>query len=237
MVDNYKVRSKKADGNGGLITIQAAKASRTAAETGHSGDSDYGSDTGLVDIEKLNSSEAGYRGYATQITLAAAAVSVDNIDDKFSAAAALGDAASESTTTNIGAALLLYNGSTRDRARGNQDLTVFASAARTADPTAVIITNYNARGLHLVINVTATTSTPSVVFTIEGRDVLSGEYYTILASVAITAIGTTVLRIYPGLGASANVIANDVLPRTIRVKAVHADSDSITYSVGISLIL
>lgn len=237
MVDNYRVRSKKADGNGGLITVQAAKADRSAAESGHSGDTDYGSDTGLVDVEKLSSSEASYRGMFTEVTGLLLQASADNLDDKFSNEAALSDAVAESTTTNVGAALLLYNGSTRDRARSNQDLTIFASATRTATPTAVIVTNYNARGLHLVINVTSVTSTPSVVFTIEGRDILSGEYYTILASAAITGTGTTVLRVYPGLGASANLIANDILPRTINIKAVHGDADSITYSVGCSLIL
>lgn len=69
MTDNYRVRSKKSDGNGGLISIQAAKANRTAAESGHSGDADYGSDTGIVDVEKLSSSEASYRGMATETTL------------------------------------------------------------------------------------------------------------------------------------------------------------------------
>lgn len=237
MTANYKVRSKQSSGDGGLITTQAAKASRTAAGTSHQGDSDYGSDSAIVDVEKYDSNEASYRGMFTQTTGALLATSADNIDDKLATAAALGDAASESTSTTVGAALLLYNGSTRDRARCNQDLTVYASAARTADPSYTIITNYNGKGCHLVINVTSITSTPSVVFTIEGRDILSGEYYTILASAAIVATGTTILRVYPGLTASTNLVANDILPRTIRIKAVHADADSITYSVGISLIL
>lgn len=113
---------------------------------------------------------------------------------------------------------------------------LYASAARTTDPTPADQTNANARGLHVIIDVTAITATPSVVFTIQGKDPASGKYYTLLASAAITAAGTTVLRVYPGLTVAANLTANDVLPRTWRVVAVHGDADSITYSVGYSLI-
>lgn len=112
----------------------------------------------------------------------------------------------------------------------------FDSAARTATTNSGDLDNGQHRGLHLTINVTAITSTPSVVFTIQGKDEISGSYYTILASAAITGTGTTVLRVYPGLTASANTVANDVLPKTWRVLATHADGDSITYSVGACLI-
>lgn len=131
----------------------------------------------------------------------------------------------------------LFNGTSWDRHRGNNDITVLASAARTATLQSSDITNYNAKGLHLVINVTAASATPSVVFTIQGKDALSSAYYTILASAAITGTGTTVLRVFPGATAAANLAANDILPRTWRVDATHADADSITYSVGASVIL
>lgn len=113
---------------------------------------------------------------------------------------------------------------------------IFASAARTATVASADITNRGGRGAVIVIDVTAAADTPSVVFTVQGKDDLSGKYYTMLASAAITATGTTVLRIFPGMTAAANVAANDVLPRTWRVNAVHADADSITYSVGASII-
>ena len=71
---------------------------------------------------------------------------------------------------------------------------------------------------------------------IEGKDLISGKYYTVLASAAITGTGTTVLKVYPGITASANASASDILPRTWRVTATHANTDSITYSVGASVI-
>lgn len=194
------------------------------------------------------------------------------IDTELPSAAALADSASNPTTPTVGAASLVwggsswsrqiavvtnadglggtaslnrpqvssiglaYNGATFDRLRTNTDNTIYASAARTADPTAVDQTNYNGRGLHVVIDVTAVTATPSVVFTIQGKNSL-GVVYTILASAAITGTGTTVLKVYPGLTGAANAVANDVLPRTWNIKAVHADTDSITYSVTASVIL
>jgi hypothetical protein len=150
--------------------------------------------------------------------------------------ATLADGAANVTAPTVGAGALDYNGATWDRRRGNTDVTVFSSAARTATPTPYDGTNYNAKGLHLVIDCTAASATPSVVFTIQGADAISGKFYTILASAAITGTGTTILRVYPGLTAAGNLVASDILTRTWRVIATHADSDSITYTVGASLI-
>jgi hypothetical protein len=114
--------------------------------------------------------------------------------------------------------------------------TIFASAARTATVNGDDILNDDARGVVVVIDCTAIAASPSVVFTIQGKDEVSGKYYTILASAAITGTGTTVLRVYPGLTASANVTVSDVLPHTWRVIATHGDADSITYTVGFSTV-
>jgi len=85
----------------------------------------------------------------------------------------------------------------------------------------------------VIINCSAKTGTPSVTFDVEGKDPASGDYYPILTSVAITGTGMTVLRIHPAMVAATNVIAAEVLPHTFRVRATHADGDSITYSVGV----
>jgi len=116
--------------------------------------------------------------------------------------------------------------------------TVYASAARTATPTAVTFQAGRYNFLHLVIDVTAIASTPSVVCTVDGLDPVSGKYYNLLTSAALTESGspyTRVLKIGPGLPVTANVSANDILPDTIRVTMTHADTDSITYSVGANL--
>lgn len=111
----------------------------------------------------------------------------------------------------------------------------YASAARTASPDTVELEVAGYRALHMVIDCTAATGSPSVVFTIAGIDRVSGKAYTLLASAAITGTGTTVLRVGPGLTAAGNLVANDVVPPVIRITPVHTGSDSITYSVGIAL--
>lgn len=126
---------------------------------------------------------------------------------------------------------------TWDRQRPNHSLTALASAARTATVNSSDLTNYNARGLHCIIDVSAYPAAASVVPHIQAYDPLSTSYYDILVGNAIVATGTTILKIYPGITESANASASDIVPRTFRVRMVHADADSITYSVGIQLVL
>lgn len=114
--------------------------------------------------------------------------------------------------------------------------TILDSAGRTATNNSEWYTNADYRGGHFIIDVTAVVSSPSVTFTIQGYDTASGKTYTVLASAAITGTGTTVLKVYPGLTASANAVANDVLPRVWRIVATHSNANSITYSVGFSAI-
>lgn len=117
-----------------------------------------------------------------------------------------------------------------------QHVGVFPSGARTATVSSPDRTNLNGTGMILVIDCTAISASPSVTFTIEGKDPASGKYYTILTSAAITGTGTTVLRVHPDLTAAANTVAKDMIPAVWRVTATHGDADSITYSVGASLV-
>jgi hypothetical protein len=113
-------------------------------------------------------------------------------------------------------------------------LSIFASAARTATPTAVEVNASGAHGIHLVIDVTAASS-PSVVPTIDGYDDLSGKYYNLLTGSAITATGTTVLKIFPGIATVANGAASDVIPNRIRISMTHGNANSVTYTVACHL--
>jgi hypothetical protein len=128
----------------------------------------------------------------------------------------------------------LYNpgGSKWDRQRANHEATVLASTARTASVNSSDLTNYNAAGVTLTIDVTAVTDTPSITVAIKYKDTLSGKYVTLLESVAITATGTYTLRVYPGCVAVANQVANAPLPRVWRVEVTNANADSITYSIS-----
>jgi hypothetical protein len=82
--------------------------------------------------------------------------------------------------------------------------------------------NTAGHGLHLIIDITAIGGTPTLTVTIQGKDAISGKYYTILVSAALAAVATTVLRVYPGFPATANLSANDSLPRDWRISYVVA---------------
>lgn len=118
----------------------------------------------------------------------------------------------------------------------NRELTLLTLTAASANTDGSDQTNLNAKGAVVVVDVTAISGTgPSLTVTVEGK--VNGKYYTILDSAAITTVSTTVLKIHPGLTAAANSAANDVLPKTFRVRATIAGTGpSVTATVGASLI-
>lgn len=93
------------------------------------------------------------------------------------------------------------------------------------------------RGIKVVLNVTAVTgTTPSATVTIQGVDA-AGITFTQLVSAAVTATGTTVLTMYPGLPNTANVMANDVLPKAFNiVLTITGTTPSFTYSLSYELL-
>lgn len=113
---------------------------------------------------------------------------------------------------------------------------VLPSAARTANTDSPDLQNPYARGVQLIVDVTAIVTTPSITVTIQGKDPASGKYYAILTSAAITSTGTTVLTVYPGLTGQANVKEDNAIPLDFRVSVAHANANSITYSIGANML-
>ena len=115
-----------------------------------------------------------------------------------------------------------YNGSQFERSRGNTEETVAASAARTAALTSSDLTNYNARGVLIFVNVTARAAATTLDLTIEAKDPVSGEYKEIfdIAAAINTADDTLIYQVYPTLP-HANMDYTEeveaVLPRTFRI--------------------
>jgi hypothetical protein len=125
----------------------------------------------------------------------------------------------------------LFNGTSFDRARGNLDnVSLAALVGAVASGNSADQTNFNGRGVKVVIDITAIAA-GTITVTIKGKDPVSGKYFNMLASTALNATGTTVLTIYPALPASANVSANDVLPRTWRVEYTIAGA-TVTATIG-----
>lgn len=120
-----------------------------------------------------------------------------------------------------------YNETTWDRQRGNTTASLIATGTITTQ-TNKAITNYNARYLEIVLNITAASSTPTATVAISGTTA-SGYAFPILTGVAVVTTGTTVYRVGPGLTASTNAVANDLVPRNILVTVTI--TGSVTYGV------
>lgn len=123
----------------------------------------------------------------------------------------------------------------RPSGESDQVVSVYDSTARIASPDDVVFSTGGRQHLVLVIDITAAADTPSVVFTIKGWDPVTATEWTILASAAKTGTGDTILQVGPDIAASANLIAQHYIPAFIKITAVHADGDSITYSVNAHL--
>lgn len=121
-------------------------------------------------------------------------------------------------------------------------LTILASQARTATPTDASLTISDAgeftdtiTDVQFVVDVTALALTPSIQPFLEGLDPLSNKFYDLVAAITpVTIVGTTTIK----YGVNTAVLANDAnqgfIPKVFRLRMVHADTDSITYSVGMN---
>ena len=114
---------------------------------------------------------------------------------------------------------------------------IYVSAARTADPTSVVLSlPVGHKGLLIVVDVTATSVTPSVVPTVRVLDV-NGDYNAaIYTGTAFTATGEFTYLMHPGTIA-ADFDGTDAVsfgpPADFDLFMNHADADSITYSVQV----
>lgn len=128
-------------------------------------------------------------------------------------------------------------GTELERKRNNQTLNMLTSSARSSTTASASFTNHNSKGGHFVIDITAIQTDATLTPTVQGYDELSGEYYTILTGLEITAIGTYTVKVYPGIGQIPNGAASDILPRQFRINMVYGGTGTITYSVSCALIM
>lgn len=89
------------------------------------------------------------------------------------------------------------------------------------------------RGVKVVLDITTVPGVDTVTMTIQGKDPVSGKYYTILASAALVAVATTVYTVFPGAPVSANVSANDTIPDIYRLIFTHSAGTNFVYSASV----
>jgi len=129
---------------------------------------------------------------------------------------------------------MLFNGATYDQKVNNAPITLLASAARTATTTSPDQTNYNARGVMLVFDVTAVPGgEETVMFKLYSKDALSGKYNILFSGSALSTTGTRVYFFYPSIMSGLGDGQQDMpLPRSWRIAISHSASGSFTYSVA-----
>ncbi len=127
-----------------------------------------------------------------------------------------------------------------DRVRNAVELTAFASAARTADPTDYRITMYNLSRIYIVFDITVAPGGDSVNLRLKSVDPVSGGEPRIIESGALTTTGTRRYIVGPGaadLWTDATADLQAPLPRTLDIGVVHSGAGSFTYSVGVVLMV
>jgi len=144
----------------------------------------------------------------------------------------------------VAAAQLLDNGSTLDIEKGNTEVTIFASAARTGSAQSADQTNHNARGLLIKVKCTVVSGTnPTLDVKVQCKDGASSAYMDILDLNQITGVTEEAAYVYPGAVetvAEAEFIVQGVpIPRTYRIAYAigGTDTPTFTFSVGVSLIV
>jgi hypothetical protein len=131
----------------------------------------------------------------------------------------------------------LNNGTTWDRARNNVAAAYLASAVRAVTTNSSNVTNYNGRGVSVIVDMTVVPGVTTVTPSIQVFDQLTGKYVPVLTGAAIINVSTVRLTVYPGITAVANISASDALNRQFRIVMTHSGAGNFTYSVSGTTIL
>lgn len=123
------------------------------------------------------------------------------------------------------------------QASNNLGGVLLKSAAQTATQVNTPAqTNTIYRGMHVIVDVTAYTS-GSYTPVIQAQDPASLKWYPICctSTTPISAIGTTIIKVYPGTVPIAGGSAQDILPKVWRVQLNGLSTPSMTLSVGFNM--
>jgi hypothetical protein len=105
----------------------------------------------------------------------------------------------------------------------------FPALVRTVHIPSSAIINPGKSGIRFDIDITAFTGT-SITFTVESWDPAKQGWVTELASAALAATGRTTIQVDPRIAAAANLVAQRIVPKQLRITP-SGTITSVTYSV------
>ena len=123
-----------------------------------------------------------------------------------------------------------FNGRTIDQNRNNNDSITIINASNVTTTQTSSQINYNHRGCIVVLQ-TTNIGTGSITLSINGMEPLSNYVWTILSGTAVTTNTTVLYKVHPNLPASANSVAQDILPRSWQVVVTANNANIATYAV------
>lgn len=234
-VNAYMVASKAPNISGLLDTTTGAiKTVPPADPFGTNADSASATGSISAKLRYIASTGIPVTGTFWQATQPVSIAGTVTVDSELPTAAALSDSTSNPTAPTVGAASLLYNGSTWERERGTIDGIALASAARTATTYSDTIVNYSCSGVIITWDMTVNAG-HNVKLRVQYQDPASGKWQYIHADFGnYSTTGTRTYVIAPSATTSADIVqaTSQFLPRTWRIEMTHATANSITYSVG-----
>lgn len=115
------------------------------------------------------------------------------------------------------------------------DITAITATGATSDQSSGDLINLTGKGVRVTFTTTSI-GTASLTLHIQAKDVASGSYTDLLVGTAVITNTSKVYVVYPTLAASANAIAQDVVPHTFLIKVVHGNGNACTYTVGCSIL-
>lgn len=119
-----------------------------------------------------------------------------------------------------------------------KQITMLASALRSASANSAEFTNDGHRGVRLFLDITAEDGTVTLDVKLQVKDHVSGKWIDLPGAAFAQKSGTghSVLTVYPGIAETANESVSDVLGKSFRAVATLGGTTSMTFSLAAELI-
>lgn len=121
-------------------------------------------------------------------------------------------------------------------ARQTTEVTLLASAVRTASGNSDDFINVACRGIQLYLDITAVTgTTPTMDVKLQAKDPVSEKYFDIPGATfgQVTGTGQHVLTLYPGIDTSQTDASSSLIPRVYRAAyTLGGTTPNFTFSLG-----